>query len=128
MKRRLLSACGVVALWIAGSTGSAFAHAGLTSCSIKDHQVFTVAHAPHSITAHFAEPLDPGKSWMAVFEGVADHGLVTEKQHLVVNYKNPRVMTLQLPKLSRDRYYVIWYTHSAADSHVAAGIVYFQVK
>jgi methionine-rich copper-binding protein CopC len=64
---------------------------------------------------------------MKVFEGQADHGLVTEKQSSVVSYKNPKVMTLQLPKLQPEKYYLIWYTHSAADGHFAAGIVYFQV-
>jgi methionine-rich copper-binding protein CopC len=128
MKRNHIAVLGAAILLLAAGTGTASAHASLTSCSIKNNQVFQVGHAPKMITAYFAEDLVPKQSWMAVFEGQADHGLVTEKQHSVVNYKNPKEMTLQLPKLGKEKYYLIWYTHSAADGHYAAGIVYFQVK
>jgi methionine-rich copper-binding protein CopC len=113
-----------------GSVGSVSAHANLVRCSIKNNQVFRAGHTPSQITAFFAEELDPkpARTWMAVFEGQADHGLVTEKQHSVVNFKNPNEMTLKLPKLGKEKYYLIWYTHSALDNHDAAGIVYFQVK
>ncbi len=119
----LLTACVV-----AGATGSALAHANLVKCNIKNYQVFHTAHAPHHIVGKFAEELDPAKSWMAVFEGVADHGLITDKTKSVVSFKNPKMMTLKLPKLLPDKYYMIWYTHSAQDGHYAAGIVYFSVK
>jgi methionine-rich copper-binding protein CopC len=130
MKRIRIMAVGAALLLLAAGTGTVSAHASLTSCSIKNNQVFKVGHTPKMITAFFAEDLDPNRnrSWMAVFEGQADHGLVTEKQQSVVNYKNPKEMTLQLPKLGKEKYYLIWYTHSAADGHYAAGIVYFQVK
>src|SRR5947209_14784484 len=109
--------------------GVASAHANLTSCSIKNGQVFTLAHAPHSISARFAEDLTPnGKSWMSVFEGDGDHGLVNEKTIAVVNYKNPKQMTLKVPALHKGPYYLIWFTVSADDGHKAAGIVYFKVK
>lgn len=65
---------------------------------------------------------------MAVFEGAADHGLVNEKTHSVVNFRNPKEMTLTLPRLQPEKYYLIWYTRSAVDGHYAAGIVYFRVK
>lgn len=113
---------------VVGATGSALAHANLVQCNIKNYQVFHVAHEPHHIVGTFAEELDPAKSWMAVFEGVADHGLITDTTKSVVSFKNPKVMTLNLPKLAPDKYYMIWYTHSAQDGHYAAGIVYFSVK
>jgi methionine-rich copper-binding protein CopC len=106
----------------------ALAHANLTSCSIKNHETFTAARAPHSIKAGFAEELVPNKSWMAVFEGRADHGLVNEKTRSVVNFRNPKQMTLKLPKLRTGPYYLMWYTVSALDGHKAAGVVYFTVK
>jgi methionine-rich copper-binding protein CopC len=131
MKRRVVRSVFAVlltGLLVAGATGSASAHANLVGCNIKNYQVFHVAHAPHHIVATFAEELDPAKSWMAVFEGVADHGLVTDKTKSVVSFSHPKVMTLKLPRLIPDKYYMIWYTHSAQDGHYAAGIVYFSVR
>jgi methionine-rich copper-binding protein CopC len=122
----------VAAVALFGTTTSgALAHAGLVHCSITNNQVFRYGHTPSKITAFFAEELNPApsKTWMAVFEGQADHGLVTENQHSTVPYRNPREMTLPLPrKLGREKYYLIWYTRSAIDDHTAAGIVYFRVK
>jgi methionine-rich copper-binding protein CopC len=108
--------------------GIASAHANLTSCSIKSGQVFTLKHAPRTVSAQFAEELTPGgKSWMSVFEGEADHGLVNEKTVSLVDFKHPKHMTLKLPTLHRGPYYLIWFTVSALDGHEAAGIVYFKV-
>jgi len=128
MKIRTLAAASAALLLMVAGNGIASAHANLVRCSIKNNQIFQVGHTPSRITGYFAEELDPAKSWMAVFEGQADHGLVTEKQHSVVNYQNPKEMTLNLPRLGKEKYYLIWYTHSTTDGHYAAGIVYFQVK
>jgi len=51
-----------------------------------------------------------------------------EKQHWAVNYQNPKEIDLTLPKLIKEKYYLIWHTQSSVDQHFAAGIVYFQVK
>jgi methionine-rich copper-binding protein CopC len=126
MRRLVLAAFAAVALAVVGSAVPVFAHASLTSCSIKNSQVFTQATAPRIVKAFFAEPLDPAKSWINVFEGQADHGLVNEKTRSMV--VGPKEMTLKLPRLGKEKYYMIWYTHSAADGHFAAGIVYFTVK
>jgi methionine-rich copper-binding protein CopC len=130
MKTRILTACFAVLLLMATSTGSVFAHANWLHGNLKNNQVFTYGHTPKQIQGFFAERLVPNQSWMAIFEGVADHGLLTEKDHSYVNYKNPKEMILPLThtKLAREKYYLIWYTHSAEDGHYAAGILYFQVK
>jgi len=130
---KLKIAAVLAVLLIAGgfSTGIASAHANWLHGNIKNNEVFKYGHTPKEIKAYFAEDLDPNHNhtWMAVFEGVADHGLVTENTKSVVNYKNPKEMTLKLPaKLAKDKYYIIWYTHSATDGHYAAGIIYFSVK
>lgn len=109
------------------TTLPAIAHANLLSSNIKNHQVFTVKNQPHQIAGRFAEELDPAHSWMAVFEGVGDHGLFTEHRS-VVSFRNQKVMTLKLPRLRPEPYYMIWYTRSTQDGHYAAGIVYFTVK
>lgn len=128
MKSRATALLCAAVLACALSTQIASAHANWLHGNLKNNQVFKVGHTPKQLRGFFAENLDPKKSWMAVFEGVADHGLVTEKQRSVVNYKNPKEMTLNLPKLARDKYYLIWYTHSATDGHDAAGVLYFRVK
>lgn len=132
MRRWLLFSMLSAALPLAAilpASGVAFAHANLISANIRNNQVFRYGHAPHQIAAKFAEELNPDKSWMAVFEGQADHGLVTEHQRSKVSFKHPDMMTLNLPsKLGREKYYLMWYTHSLVDGHFAAGILYFQVR
>lgn len=127
---RLSIAAGLVfAVALLGvNSGIASAHASLQKCNVKNNQLFRVGHTPAQIVGTFAEDLVPKESFMQVFEGINDHGLVTETQHSRVNFQNPKQMILPLPKhLPVDKYYLIWYTHSAVDKHFAAGIVYFSV-
>lgn len=130
MTKHLLAVLAVTALILGASTGIASAHANWLHGNLKNHETFRYGHTPKHIRGFFAERLDPAHSWMAIFEGVADHGLVTEKDHSIVNYKNPKEMILSLKhtKLARDKYYLVWYTHSAEDGHFAAGVIYFRVK
>lgn len=123
-----LLAVGILVLTGMATARVASAHANLINANIRNHEVFPRGRAPHTIIAKFAEELDPGKSWMAVFEGVADHGLVTDHEHSIVSFKRPRIMTLKLPKLRPERYYLIWYTRSLQDGHYAAGVLYFSVR
>jgi methionine-rich copper-binding protein CopC len=123
-----MAGLAAVLLAVATGTGLVSAHANLVRCSIGNNQVFRVGHTPTSVQAYFAEDLNPKNSWIAVFEGEADHGLVTEKEHSMPNYKNPKELTLKLPKLGKEKYYLMWYTQSADDGHFAAGLVNFQVK
>lgn len=128
MRTRLASLAALLLLTL--NTGVASAHANWLRGTIKKQEIFQVGHTPKEIRGFFAESLVPKQSWMAIFEGVADHGLVTEKDHSIVNYQNPKEMILSLAhtKLARDKYYLVWYTHSAEDGHFAAGVIYFQVK
>jgi methionine-rich copper-binding protein CopC len=127
---RFISAVFVVlCLALFSIPGRALAHANLISCSIKNHEAFSLSHAPRTITGTFAEELTPGKSWMSVFEGSGDHGLVNETTTAIVNFNNPKVMTLRMKATwHKGPYYLIWYTVSAVDGHKAAGIVYFQIR
>jgi methionine-rich copper-binding protein CopC len=127
VKKRILVACSIALVLICATTRGALAHASLTHANIKNGAVFHVKTAPKTLQAFFAENLDPKQSWVNVFEGVADHGLVNEKAKSTVNFKNPKEMTLRLPKLQPDKYYFVWYTHSEDDGHYAAGVVYFTV-
>jgi methionine-rich copper-binding protein CopC len=127
VKFRIPIACSLALLLAFVSTSGALAHASLTHANIKNGAVYHVKSVPKTLQAFFAETLDPKASWINVFEGVGDHGLVNEKTKSVVNFKNPKEMILRLPKLQPDKYYFVWYTHSEDDDHYAAGIVYFRV-
>lgn len=127
MAQRMLAAVAAVILVMGATTARVSAHASLVRCSIKNGQVFKVGHTPSMVKAFFAEELTPSQSWITVYEGQADHGQV-EKQHWAVNYQNPKEIDLTLPKLIKEKYYLIWHTQSSVDQHFAAGIVYFQVK
>jgi methionine-rich copper-binding protein CopC len=127
---RFISALSiVVCTLLLAEPGKVLAHANLISCSIKNSQTFSVHKAPGTITGTFTEELTPKKSWMSVFEGDADHGLVNETTTAVVNFNKPKTMTLRIKrKWRKGPFYLIWYTVSAVDGHKAAGIVYFKVK
>jgi methionine-rich copper-binding protein CopC len=127
VKKPILATCLLVPLLVAITTSRAFAHASLSHANIKNGAVFSVNAAPKVLQTYFAENLDPNLSWVNVFEGVADHGLVNEKTKSAVNFKNPKEMTLQLPRLRPGSYYFVWYTHSEDDGHYAAGVVYFRI-
>jgi methionine-rich copper-binding protein CopC len=127
VKLRIPIACLLALLFAFASTGDALAHASLTRANIKNGEIFHVKSAPKTLQAFFAETLDPKASWINVFEGVGDHGLVNEKTKSIVNFRNPKEMILRLPKLQPDKYYFVWYTHSEDDGHYAAGVVYFGV-
>jgi methionine-rich copper-binding protein CopC len=127
VKLRVLVAGSLALLLAFASTGGALAHASLTRANIKNGAVLHVKSVPRTLQTFFAETLDPKQSWVNVFEGVGDHGLVNEKTKSIVNFKNPKEMTLRLPTLRPDRYYFVWYTHSEDDGHYAAGVVYFRV-
>jgi methionine-rich copper-binding protein CopC len=127
VKKRILTSCIFIPCLALFSPGDVLAHASLTHANIKNGTLFHAKTAPKLLQAFFAENLDPKQSWINVFEGVGDHGLVNERSKSVVNFKNPKEMTLQLPKLRPDKYYFVWYTHSEDDGHYAAGVVYFSV-
>jgi methionine-rich copper-binding protein CopC len=127
VKKQILTACSLVLLLASATTNGVMAHASLTHANIKNGAVFHVRTAPKTLQAFFAENLNPKQSWVNVFGGVADHGLVNEKTRSIVNFKNPKEMILQLPKPQPEKYYFVWYTHSEDDGHFAAGVVYFTV-
>jgi methionine-rich copper-binding protein CopC len=127
VNKRILAACTLISFLVLATTSDVLAHANLMHATIKNGAVFHVNTAPKALQAYFAENLDPKQSWVNVFEGVADHGLVNEKTKSVVNFKNPKEMALQLPKLRPGKYYYVWYTRSEDDGHFAAGVVYFSV-
>jgi methionine-rich copper-binding protein CopC len=132
MSRRIIVAA-VAATLLLTTAGfhNALAHASLVRCTIKGGEVFKAGHTPRTIQAFFAEDLVPNQSWINVYENQADHGVVVESkpptQLSHINFKNPKELILQLPKLDPGMYDLIWFTHSADDGHWAAGNVFFRV-
>ena len=127
--RRLAVACtlsGVLALSFAGV---ASAHASLVRANIKPGQVFPHNAYPRVLTGFFAENVNPKSSWIHVFEGdpSGDHGLV-DLGNEQYPFKNPKEITVGLPKNLKGLYTVIWFTTSADDGHEAGNAFTFTVK
>ena len=127
--RRALSAgllAGTLTLSVAGV---ASAHASLVRANIKPGQVFSHNGYPRTVTAFFAENVNPKGSWVHVFEGdpKGDHGMV-ESGNVQFPFKNPKEITLGLPRGLKGLYTVIWFTTSADDGHKAASAFNFTVK
>jgi methionine-rich copper-binding protein CopC len=106
----------------------ASAHANLVGCSLHAHYRYLANALPHSIRAQFAEELDPRGSWRAVFEAAGDHGKVQGQPRARIPYTDPKTMVLRLPHLRPGAYVLLWYTHSAIDGDVPAGVIPFTVR
>ena len=109
--------------------GVASAHASLVRANIKPGQVFAHNAYPRTLTAFFAENVNPKGSWVHVFEGdpKGDHGMV-EPNNVQFPFKNPKEITVGLPTGLKGLYTVIWFTTSADDGHKAASAFNFTVK
>ena len=127
--RRALAAgllAGTLTLSVAGV---ASAHASLVHANIKPGQVFAHNAYPRTLTAFFAENVNPRGSWVHVFEGdpKGDHGLV-DLDNIQFPFKNPKEITVGLPRGLKGLYKVIWFTTSADDGHKAGSTFNFTVK
>jgi methionine-rich copper-binding protein CopC len=110
------------------SVGLASAHASLVSANIKPGQVFAHNAYPHTLTAVFAENVNPQGSWVHVFEGdpAGDHGLV-DRNNVRFPVQNPKEITVGLPSNLKGTYTVLWFTQSADDGHEAGNSFAFTV-
>jgi methionine-rich copper-binding protein CopC len=127
--RRALAAGLLAGTLVLSMAGIASAHASLVRANIKPGQVFAHNAYPRTLTAFFAENVNPRGSWVHVFEGdpKGDHGMV-EPGSVQFPFKNPKEITLGLPKGLKGLYTVIWFTTSADDGHKAASAFNFTVK
>ena len=109
--------------------GVASAHASLVRANIKPGQMFGRTTYPHVLTAFFAENVNPRGSWVHVFEGdpKSDHAMV-DLGNVQFPFKNPKEITVGLPKGLKGLYTVIWFTTSADDGHKAGSAFNFSVK
>jgi methionine-rich copper-binding protein CopC len=127
--RRALAAGLVAGTLTLSMAGVASAHASLVRANIKPGQVFAHNAYPRTLTAFFAENVNPKGSWVHVFEGnpKGDHGMV-EQGNVQFPFKNPKEITLGLPRGLKGLYTVIWFTTSVDDGHKAASAFNFTVK
>jgi copper transport protein len=116
----ILLVCTVLPVFLPSSV--AFAHANLVQSDPE--RGATLAQAPKSIKLEFSEALDPQLSQVQLLDS---HGQEIVKGPGVIDSANPRIMHLDLPKLSNGSYSAVWQTHSAADGHFANGTVSFSV-
>lgn len=65
---------------------------------------------------------------MAVFEAGGDHGKAEGQRRARIPYTDPKIMVLRLPHLRPGGYVLLWYTRSAIDGDVAAGVIPFTVR
>ena len=111
------------------TTGVASAHASLVRANIAPGQVFKHGDYPRTLTAIFAENVNPKGSFVHVFEGdpAGDHGLV-DRDNVTFPFKNQKEITVGLPTGLKGVYTVVWYTVSADDGHQAGSSFTFTVK
>ena len=127
--RRAVAAGILVALSVLPFAGIASAHASLVRANIAPGQVFTQKTYPHLVTAFFAENINPKGSWVHVFEGdpKGDHGMV-DLGNEAYPFKNPKEITVGLPKGLKGLYTLMWFTKSVDDGHMAGNAFTFTVK
>ena len=109
--------------------GVASAHASLVRANIKPGQIFARTTYPRVLTAFFAENVNPKGSWVHVFEGdpKGDHAMV-DLGNVQFPFRNPKEITVGLPKGLKGLYTVIWFTTSADDGHKAGSAFNFSIK
>ncbi|GAC1397701.1 MAG: hypothetical protein NVSMB65_16510 [Chloroflexota bacterium] len=118
----LLASVLVVGAWVAPAS----AHATLVTSTIKAGAV--LAAVPRTLSATFAEGVDPKGSFLRVFEAAGDHAEV-DLGNAAVSFKNAKQMVVGLPrKLPRGRYVIMWFAISADDGHKAGGVLSFTIK
>ena len=122
--RRVVVAC---TLRLPGAT-MAFARASLVRATIAPGQMFLHHPYPRLPAAAFAENVNPNGSFLHVFEDDprSDHALV-DLDNDAFPFKNPKEITVGLPRRLRGIYTVLWFTASADDGHKAAGAYTFTV-
>lgn len=107
----------------------ASAHASLVKANIAPGQVFSIKNYPRLVTAFFAENVNPKGSFIHVFEGdpSGDHG-AADMENVAFPFKNPKEITVGLPKGLKGLYTLMWFTVSADDGHMAGNSFTFTIK
>jgi methionine-rich copper-binding protein CopC len=128
-QRTLRVAClAAIPLLLVGP-GTVSAHASLVRANIKPGQVFRHNAYPRTLTAFFAENVDPKGSWVHVFaaDPKGDHALA-DQDNVRFPFRNPKEITVGLPRGLKGAYTVIWYTISVDDRHKAGSAFSFTVR
>ncbi len=85
----------------------------------------TVKQAPAEVNLYFTEGLEAGFSNVKVLDS---SGKEVDKKDIHIDPKNPKHMSVSLPKsLAADTYKVVWHAVSV-DTHVTDGSFTFTVK
>ena len=114
--RVLLGAVAGVAV-VLGWAMPAAAHAAMVSSSPTQGQ--HLAHAPHTVTVVFDQPVQPDAGGLIVLDSTGQHVQVSSA------HPAPPVLRATLPGSLPDGAYVANYTVTSVDGHVVSGAIVF---
>jgi len=129
MRIRILRLIAVFALVLGASSvlpQVAQAHAFLIKCAGLTRNA-KVAAVPKTLTCTFAEGVNPKGSFIRIVEATGD-GAEDDRGNSAVSFSNAHQMTVSVPKLAKGSYYLMWFTVSADDGHMAGGVLPFTIK
>ena len=121
--RRFAAACGLAAVLLMRSGGTASAHAHLVQADPAPDSV--IAAAPRVATFVFDEPLNPALTRVRVTTATGT-AVTTTPGHLAPRH-NGELWRLPLPALRPGTYSVIWISESATDGHIMSSFYTFRV-
>jgi copper transport protein len=119
-----LALCTLAALALSAAlSGIASAHAALVGATPAPGA--TLHAAPTTVTATFAEPLQPGAGTsLAVYDG---RGKLVSIGAATISFSNPEMMSVGLRGAGAGTYVVAWHTVSATDGDAVGGAYAFTV-
>lgn len=100
----------------------AFAHAQLVQSEPADQSA--LSHSPQQVRLSFTEPLEPGFSYVRVYDSQRE---IVSRQPATVPATDPKVITAAVKTLPDGLYTVVWKVVSAADGHTSRGTQHFTV-
>jgi copper transport protein len=118
-RRMALCAGALTALAVLGWAAPAAAHAAVVSSSPV--QGADLAHAPHTVTVVFDQPVQPDNGGLVVLDSAG------QPVQASASHPSPNTLQAQLPASLGSGAYVSNYTVTSVDGHVVSGAVVFLV-
>jgi copper transport protein len=117
--RRFSVVAGLVGLVVLGWAAPAAAHAAVVSSSPAQGQ--HLAHAPHTVTVFFDQPVQPDDGGLVVLNSGG------QPVQVASGHPSPATLSAQLPASLGTGAYVGDYTVTSVDGHVVSGGIVFLV-
>src|SRR6516164_9455991 len=116
-RRIAVGAGALTALALVGWAAPAGAHAAVVSSSPTQGQ--HLAHAPHTVTVVFDQPVQPNAGGLIVLDSTGQQVQVSSA------HPSPPVLRATLPGSLPDGAYVANYTVTSVDGHIVSGAIVF---